>query len=394
MRLLITSSEFPPGPGGIGTHAFQIARHLARLGWEVRVATCQDYAEREEIRSFNVHQPFRIDTLKSAGNALSMLASRLRALDAAIGDFDPDVLMATGDRQTYLAGVLSRRRKLPWIAVEHGRRPPVWERWLKKHWFAHASAVVFVSEYTRSEIERMGVRTGHGVVIPNGADTEAFRVLPSPLVDQTRRELGLAGARVIVTVGNVSERKGQDVVIRAMPEILGSAPTTQYLCIGLPGERARFEELARRLGVADHVRFLGSVEHDLLLRVLNVADVFAMTSRHTAQQWEGYGIAVVEAALCGVPSVVSAQSGLAEAILDGVTGIAVPEQDRARTAQAVLALLHDEGLRLQMGRAARERALTEQTWQARAVRYDALIRVVRRGAAVADRSTAYAGISA
>ena len=68
--------------------------------------------------------------------------------------------------------------------------------------------------------------------------------------------------------------------------------------------------------------------------------------------------------------------------------------DDAETQARVLALLHDEGLRLQMGCAARERALTEQTWQARAVRYDALIRVVRRGAAVADRSTAYAGISA
>src|SRR3990172_5729757 len=64
MRLLVVSTEFPPGPGGIGTHAYQISKHLQQLGWEVMVVTKQENAEDNAIRAFNELQPLRVITVK------------------------------------------------------------------------------------------------------------------------------------------------------------------------------------------------------------------------------------------------------------------------------------------------------------------------------------------
>ena len=70
------------------------------------------------------------------------------------------------------------------------------------------------------------------------------------------------------------------------------------------------------------MHFLGRLESESLVKYVNACDLFMMTSRHTSTgDFEGYGIAVVEAAFCGKPAVVSRNSGLAEAIVDGGPGL-------------------------------------------------------------------------
>jgi phosphatidylinositol alpha-1,6-mannosyltransferase len=89
---------------------------------------------------------------------------------------------------------------------------------------------------------------------------------------------------------------------------------------------------------------------------------------------EGYGIAVVEAALCGKPAVVSEGSGLTEAVQDKVTGLVVPQNDPRAAAEALITLLKDKSIRQRMGAAARRRALAEQTWSVIAQAYDRVLR--------------------
>jgi phosphatidyl-myo-inositol dimannoside synthase len=91
---------------------------------------------------------------------------------------------------------------------------------------------------------------------------------------------------------------------------------------------------------------------------------------------EGYGIAAIEAALCGLPAVVTAGSGLAEAIRDRETGLLVPQEDEDATAAAVLRLWRDPSLLRTMGEKARVRAASEQTWSRVASRYDERLREI------------------
>src|SRR5690606_38350334 len=379
MRLLLLTTEFPPGPGGIGTHAFQVARQLTRLGWDITVFAAQDYAAEDEIAAFTAAQPFRVIRWASQRGTLANFADRWRLVNSHLRGWQPDAALASGSRSVWLmSGLAARHPGLRWAAVGHGTEFQLarwWERALTRWAFRRADAVICVSEFTRRRMRQAGIQPRVEVVIPNGADPGLFKVLPGECVAHVKEQLGLQGAHLLVTVGNVTQRKGQDIVIRALPEILKQAPNTHYLIVGLPTLQQAYEALARELGVAEHVRFLGRVDAKTLVEVLNAADVFVMTSRHTETgDFEGYGIAVVEAALCGKPAVVSDNSGLVEAVGVGRTGLAVPQDDPAATARAVLVLLTDPGKRARMGEAARARALSEQTWEMRAAEYDRVLR--------------------
>ena len=334
----------------------------------------QGYAEQDEVQRFNDATPFTIRRLPFGRGIITEAILRWRRTCRSVREFRPDVLVGTGDRMAYLAWIIARKFGLPWLAVEHGRWPGGWERAIKKRAFTAANAVVCVSHYTRDRLVEMGVGAQKLKVIHNGADPNAFRTMPHGEVQRVRRELGPADSKWLITVGSVTERKGQDVVIRALPWILKQVPTTHYLCVGLPNKEPEFFALARQLGVEKHVHFAGNVAAENLPRYLNAADLFVLTSRHTADQWEGFGIAVVEAALCGKPAIVTSNCGLAEAIVDGVTGIGVPENDEHATAAAIVRLLRDQGERERMGERARQHALTKQTWAQKALQYHALIK--------------------
>ena len=380
MRLLLVSSEFPPGPGGIATHAHRLTTELSVLGWASLVVTPQDYVSEDEISRFNLAQPFPVVRLPPVPAAAIEAGYRLQIASHQIKKHQPDVLLASGNRAVWLAAVLARRHQKPWVAIGHGTefgiRSAVAQR-LTRWAFSAASDVVCVSEFTRRQMTSAGIRPRSSHVIENGADPGHFTVLPDSEVEDFRRSLGFGDSQILLTVGRVSERKGQSAVIRALPYVLEQAPRTHYVVVGLPTEEKQCRELAKNLGVSEHVHFMGRVKSDALLKFMNACAAFVMTSRYTAGgDFEGYGIAVVEAALCGKPSVVSAGSGLSEAIVDGVTGYAVDPHNPQAVACALVRLLRDDDLRRAMGQAARARATREQTWKQRAQAYDSVLRGV------------------
>ncbi len=391
MRLAIVSSEFPPGPGGIGTHAYQLASNLAADGWQVGVCTPQHYAEEHDITAWNELQPFSVHRLASRLPGPLRLPAGARQIRRAVRSLRPEVMLASGDRAIYAAALLAKTEKLPWLAVEHGRVPPAAEQWIKRWAFESANAIVGVSSYSLSRLlEGLGIESPRTEVIHNGADPSAFRVLPEEEGNHFRSDFGLEGKKLLVTVGNVTSRKGQDVVIRAMPRVIEKVPDAHYLIVGLPTLEAQFKRLAGELGVSAHVHFLGRLDDSNLLRCLNASDLFVMTSRHTALEFEGFGIAVIEAALCGKCAVVSDDSGLVEAIVDGETGLAVPMEDPDATAHAIVSLLGNDNLRARMATAAHRRAATEQTWAQKVRDYGNLLEQLAEGqtSRMAGRSSA------
>lgn len=380
MRALLVSSEFPPGPGGIGTHAHQLASGLNRLGWDVLVLTSQDYASDQEVSAFNRLQPFPVVRFRPIPGAPLEAVYRETVLARNIRNHGPQVLISSGSRAVMLAAARWAGRSVPWVAIGHGTEfggSGGWQARAVRGAMRRATAVVCVSEYTRGLMFAAGIRPKIERVIPNGADPERFRALAEADSISIRAELGLPRGHLLVTLGNVTERKGQDVVVRALPAIRERVPDIRYAIVGLPTRGEEIRRLAKELGVADRVHLLGRLDDARLVRLLNAADLFVMTSRRTAEgDVEGYGIAVVEAALCGKAAVVSADSGLEEAVRHGETGLTVPQNDSPAVARAVLSLLQDEALRRRMGDAARLRAETEQTWGTRLREYDSLLKDV------------------
>jgi phosphatidylinositol alpha-1,6-mannosyltransferase len=163
---------------------------------------------------------------------------------------------------------------------------------------------------------------------------------------------------VVLCVGRLVERKGQDVLIRSLPQVAAAVPEVLCVLAGSGADRSRLEELARDLGVADRVCFLGFVPETELPGCYAAADVFAMPSRYlpSAGDVEGFGIVFLEANAAGVPVVGGRSGGVEEAVRDGYTGLLVDPEDPAAVAGALTRLLQDEGLRRQLGAQGRERA--------------------------------------
>jgi phosphatidyl-myo-inositol dimannoside synthase len=383
LRVTLFSSEFPPGPGGIGTHAHQLARQLAARHWDVSVLASQDYADDGRVAAFNREQPFPIQRLGRAGSPVLTASRRLAQLARQVRANKPDLLVASGERVVWLASALATARPMPYVSVGHApefNAPPGLKRTMNRVAFGRADAVVCVSEYTRSRLEQLGAHPGEIAVIPNGADDSRFRVLPPQAGEAFRRERGFLDKRLLITVGGVHQRKGQDLVIRALPHLPADV---HYLIAGMPLEKPAFSAIAAELGVSERVHFLGVLDAATLLAAVNAADLFVMTSRHTASgDFEGFGIAVVEAALCGRAAVVTEGSGLIEAIEPGVTGLAAREEDPLSIAAQINVLLADRPRLAAMEQAALARAKREQTWDIRGRAYDELFRRVtaaRRG---------------
>jgi phosphatidylinositol alpha-1,6-mannosyltransferase len=368
-RIIFISTEFPPGPGGIATHTYQVAMGLTRRGWQVLVLSTQDDATADEIRTFNAAQPFRVVRLRRWPLAVLEGLYRLGLLFYWFLRFRPEAGMAVGERAVWLMALLGRAARLPWLAFGIATEFTViapWVRSLTRWAFNGASRLVAISDYTRRQMTALGISAGPIRVIPCGADDHLYRVVDPGRALAFRRRLGLEQPRLLLTVGRVTERKGQDVVIQALPHLLAAGLDVHYLMIGVPVLGKQMEELAGRLGVAERVHLLGRLDDETVVDACNACDVFVMTSRHTdTGGFEGFGIAAVEAALCAKPAVVSEQSGLVEAVVDGVTALVVPLHDPQATAAAIARLLSNPELYRRLASQALRHAREEQTWDQR-----------------------------
>jgi phosphatidylinositol alpha-1,6-mannosyltransferase len=340
----------------------------------VTVLSAQDYVDIPDVEEFDMAQPFSIVRFETQGAFLRQAVSRLFAASRLATYLDPDLVVASGSWAVSLSALAPGVRRRTCVSIGHGMefgRASGIDHVVRKYAYRRSSAVVCVSGYTERRMHDAGIHPGHVVVIPNGGDSRAF----TPGVSAKDRLLNgrLAGKPLLLTVGNIGERKAQDVIVDALPALVEQGLDVHYLAIGLPTRARELMQRAERIGVSDRVHVVGVWPLDELVTAYQSCDVFAMTSREASDgDFEGYGIAVIEAALCGKPAVVTAESGLEEAVVDGETGLVVPQNDPAAFASAAGQLLRHQSLRETLGENARQRALATATWELRADRYLAL----------------------
>lgn len=378
-RLLVVASELPPGPGGIGAHAHALAVELAAQEREVALLGCQHYATPAELDAFAATSPVPITRLPDGPDPVRTAVRRARALRRALRETRPDVVVASGGRILWVAAATCPAAGVPYVAVVHGSElgGAWWSRRLTRWALRRAAAVVAVSRFTAGLVDELGV-AGSPTVVPNGAD--ATRFAPDPALRAAfRAEHGLGDRPVVLTVGNVTERKGQHVVVDALPHLVRAVPDVAYVVVGRPTEARSLRARAAAAGVADHLVVVGQVGADEVRRAHAAADVFAMTSTRTGTgDVEGFGIAVLEAALSGVPAVVARGTGAEEAVVDGETGLAVAARPAA-VAEALSSLLTQDDRRRAMGAEAERRARAGATWAHCAREYGAVLDRVAGG---------------
>jgi glycosyltransferase involved in cell wall biosynthesis len=203
------------------------------------------------------------------------------------------------------------------------------------------------------ELLRLGADRSRVSVVPCGVNAGHFR--PDGPAALGPPAQGRPGRRVLY-VGRLVQRKGIGNLITALAGVPGAelviAGGPAPAMLGTDPEAARLRALAARHGIADRVRFLGRVDQAELPALYRSADVVA-----SVPWYEPFGIVAVEAMACGVPVVAAAVGGLADTVIDNVTGLHVPPRDPGAIAAALRRLLADPGLRRSFGAAGRERAV-------------------------------------
>jgi phosphatidyl-myo-inositol dimannoside synthase len=356
MSHLLVTNDFPPKVGGIQSYLWELWRRLPP--GEVTVLT----TPHPESPSFDAAQAFRIvrtrqRILLPTPGVLRQVRRLADEVDAGLVVLDPALPL----------GLLGPRLERPYAIVLHGAeitvpaRLPVANRALATV-LRGARHVVTASAYAESEARRLlGERMPPTTLVPPGVDHERFRPLSAEERAKTRADLGLApDGCVVVSVSRLVPRKGMDALITAAHRLAPSHPDLAVAIAGSGRDRNRLERLASRLEAP--VRFLGAVPDERLPAVYGCGDVFAMPCRERwgALDQEGFGIVFLEAAACGVAQVAGASGGAGDAVVDGQTGLVVPEPGNPeRVAAALDKLIADPELRRRMGESARRRAVGE-----------------------------------
>jgi glycosyltransferase involved in cell wall biosynthesis len=356
--------------GGQNVHVAALATGLVRRGHEVTVYTRRDSTGAAATqRCPDGYVVRRLAAGPSTDVPKDELLQYMPAFADRLGDFlraDPvDVLHA----HFWMSGIASvevgQRSGIPVLQTFHAlglvkRReqgaadtsPPSRIRHERRlcHEVDH---VVATCSDEIAELRALGLPPGKATVIPCGVDTDMFR--PGPRRDPE-------GPQRLLVVGRLVPRKGIGNTIEALVHL----PGVELVVAGGPGADAldadvavtRLRRLARELGVADRVRFLGGVARADVPALIRDSDVVVCVP-----WYEPFGIVPLEAMAGGRPVVGTAVGGLLDTVVPGETGELVAPRRPLLLAAALRALLDDPERRAAYGHASRQRAVRLYDWR-------------------------------
>lgn len=310
-KIFIISSEFPPGPGGIGQHAFSMAFAMNK---PVLVLANQDYADSEVCDAFNASLPSHIQFIRFAKRSSFFTSlARIYQVFKLVQKHNPESVIVTGRFSLWVGGLLKiSSAKTHVLGIVHGTEISIEGGILARvtaFFYLKLDGIVAVSQFTNSLLHS-GVLSHRVRIVPNGID--AALLDESSITQNVQR---LTGQPALLTVGNLTPRKGQHRVIKAMSMLLQKFPDLRYHMVGLPTKGKALSDLSTQLGVKHAVVQHGRLSRQDLYKFYRGADVFIMLSENqTDGDVEGFGIAILEANAFGLPAIGAKGCGIEEAI--------------------------------------------------------------------------------
>lgn len=327
-KIAIITSEFPPLPGGIGNHAYNLAKYLHDANNEIAVVT--NFRNSIEDVAFDKRQEFQVYRIRR-----NLFTKVNRVKKALLVAKKYDTIIYSGKFSLWTGGILKvffAGKKH--IAVLHGseiRAGGTMSKALMQWSLKRFDTLIAVSNFTRDVALSCNPHLkidviNNGFVIPNRASQQSFTKM--------------SGSPRLITVGNVTQRKGQHNVIEALPKLINIYPEVHYHCVGIPTDRELLSKLAESLKVVNNVTFHGALSSEDLTSVLCQCDVFVMLSDVLGNgDFEGFGIAILEANALGIPAVGSNNSGISDAIQSGFSGELVQPKNTDEIANAFLKIM-------------------------------------------------------
>ena len=311
-KVLVISSEFPPGPGGIGNHAFNLSNELSKRGYQIIINTKSDYVDKSQEVLFDMKCSFKIFRFKRKKNILQNWIHRFKTIRRTILKYNIKHVIISGEFSIWTIPLIKIYKDIKITTIIHGTElgQHAYLRWTL-FCIEKSNNIISVSNFTKSLIPKKLKLKTH--VINNGVDIDKWRI-----TDDRRT---LDNFPILITVGSISDRKGQYNVIKLLPQIIKEFPLTHYHCIGNYEGKADFLNLIKLLKLNDFVTLHGILKHSELEKIYSTSHVNMMLSNNNNNtDFEGFGISVLEGNLYGVPAIGAKESGLEDSIKNHYNG--------------------------------------------------------------------------
>ncbi|WP_320838717.1 glycosyltransferase family 4 protein [Zhongshania sp.] len=356
--IIISTQNYPPAAGGIQNYMHELALALHQLGHTVRVICDAPTAEGQD--HFDNSLPFSVERL-SGPKILRRYRKALKVL-AQLKKLDQSILIC----DSWKSLELIKTQKLGnthYICIAHGMEFPA-QLEAKKHrritkTLARADLILANSEFTAQRAKPYTpdftrLHTLHpGVNPPIQANNSEQAKARDWLGEHTP---------ILITVGRIEARKGQDKIIEIMPKLLAEYPNALYLIAGSGPLQDSLVNRVNELGLGANVKFCGRVSDGERSALLQKADIFAMPCRAVGDSVEGFGIVYIEAAMLGLPSLAGRTGGAGDAVIDGHTGLLCDGDNEDDIYLSLKKMLSDKNTLKTTGQNAQHRAQTELQW--------------------------------
>jgi phosphatidylinositol alpha-1,6-mannosyltransferase len=375
-NILVITNDFGPRTGGIETFVMGLLERI--VDHKVVVFTSQqgDTSEYDQqwFKKFGVQvirdrSKILLPSLRVAKRAKEI--AQMHNIEVVVfGAAAPLALMAPKLRK---AGV----KKI--IALTHGHE--VW--WARIFPFNLAMKrignsvdhLTYLGEFTRQAISRSLSQKSIDSMVKIAPGIDTFHFSPQADATQRRTELGLESKKIIISVGRLVHRKGQDKLIQAFPTIVREIPSAHLLIVGEGPYRAHLEKLVEKLSLKANVTFVGRIFYNDLPSYLSASDVFVMPSRSRffGLEVEGLGIVYLEASACAIPVVAGVSGGAPDAVQEGITGLCVDGTNIGQIAEAVIHICSDSKRATKMGLAGRNWVIEQWQWEIWSKQFNSLL---------------------
>ena len=339
--LLLVSVDFPPHTDGVSTISRELSARIAQHGERVLVIGPRDKGDLE----FDAAQPYLVFRVPGYSWGYLRFLPILFCMPTIISRYRVRRIFAMNIAYGgILSWALSFFYPLEYLIFAYGyefekiKNVP-WLAWFYRRIYKRAKTVVTCSELVRQRLASFGVEREKIEVLYPAVDLDKYQPLEVPLKYLESQKL--AGRKILLSVGRLIERKGNDQVLEALPKVIREFPDVLYCIVGIGPYEKELRKEIERLNLVDHVRFMGKVPPEDLVFLYNACQVFVMPSREITGggHIEGFGIVYLEANACGKPVIGGRSGGVAEAIRDGETGFLVDPCSPAEITEKITYLL-------------------------------------------------------
>ncbi len=328
--------------GGIGSYIFSLTKALVKRGHKVFVASSGGNMQEAFTKEGATLLTLDIKT-KSELNPKIYLA--LSPLAKFIKENRIDLIHAHTRISQVMGTILDRRLNVPLVTSCHGYFKTRLVRRIFPCWGRKVIAISdAVYKHLRDDFK---IDASKIVLIESGINLQEFSMITGEERIAARRQLALETKPVIGMIARLSDVKGQDILIKAMPLILKEIPSVQLLIVGEGKTEDALKGFVQSLKLEEHVKFFPVVNKTRSM--MAAFDIFVMPSRQ-----EGLGLSIIEAQACGVAVVAAQVGGIVSLIKENETGLLFAAEDHQALAKQAIRLIKDKTLAEYVSKQARK----------------------------------------